>query len=98
MRSVGSTFLDIPCSTRMYAHGGSRPLTLYELSGVMKSPGFTWADTGALVIPTTIIKAVRTPPHQAPHPIARFMLPPCFGKWLPMFGIWSRNNPLTFYV
>src|SRR5271167_4888149 len=76
MRSVGSTLIDIPCSTRMNAPGESRSLTLYELSGVMKSPGLTCADAGALVIPTISIKAVRTPPHHAPHPIVRFMLPP----------------------
>src|ERR1039458_8724366 len=87
MRSVGSTLIDIPCWTRMYAPGGSRSLTLYELSGVMKSPGFTWADTGALVIPTKSIKAVRTPPHQAPHPIARFILPPSLRQVVA--GVWN---------
>src|SRR5258708_1173164 len=68
--------MDIPCITRRYWPGEPRSLTLYALSGVMKSPGLTCADAGALKNPTMIASAVRIPMHCAPHLNARFISAP----------------------
>jgi hypothetical protein len=53
---------------------------LVALSGVMKSPGFTWADAGLMEIPTTSSNAITVPMHQLFHSIVRFIIIPSFGN------------------
>src|SRR5208337_421354 len=45
IRSVATIFIVIPCWTRQYTPGASRSLTSDALLAVMKSPGFTCAET-----------------------------------------------------